>query len=503
MSPRRAVAALALALALAACRGRPAAPPPSAVRVLLEAEPPHLNPLLAGDALVLQVAHGDVYEPLYAADPTTGELEPALATAWARSADDREWTFTLRRDARWHDGRPFDARDVAFTFGLLRAPALLAADFDDVEAVETPDPYTVKVRFAAFRLGRDRSLALLPILPAHVFGGGGELLTHAATRAPVGTGAYAFEEWVPGREIRLRRAAGWWGGTATVERVSYRIVPDRTQAVAQLRAGEVDVVLRVPVGPALDELGADARFQLVPYDAPYYLAAVWNCRTGPLADARVRRALTMTLDRETVVREIWRGRARVASAPWEPDDAAYDPAVTPWPYDPAAARALLAEAGAAGLKVQLLVPRGSATLERVATIWREDAARAGVELQVEPDATVIERGRRGEFQGLAFGWTTEPEQDLYGALHSSQIGAENYGGFADAEVDRLLAAIRATPERSARVALEHQLHRRLHELEPMTVIAVDARTAVAAKRVSGVRPGPWGAPARLMSIAGR
>lgn len=498
MRARRAAWAL---LVIAACHGQ--RPRSSAeVRIHLEAEPAHLNPLLAGDALGVQVALGDVLEPLYEADPETGELRPALATAWTRDGGDTEWTFTLRRGVVWHDGAPFAAADVAFTFELLRggAPSVLAADFDDLVAIEAPDPHTVRLRFAGFRLGRDQTLALVPILPRHLLADApaAALAAHPTSRAPVGTGPYRFDGWTPGREIRLRRFDGWWGQRPAIERVVYRVIRDRTQAVAQLEAGELDVIARAPTGPTLDRLVATGRFAAVSYDAPYFLAARWNCRGGPLADVAVRRALAMTLDRETIVREIFRGRARAASGPWEPDDPAYDPAVAPWPFDPEAARELI---GGRPLRVTMLVPQGSSTLERIATIWREDAKRAGVDLVIQPDGAVIERARRGDFEAFLFGWTTGREQDFYHHLHSSQIGADNYGGFRDEEIDRLLERMRATPEAAARRALAHALHRRLHELQPLTVIAVDGRAAIASARLRDVWPGPWGVPVRRMSVA--
>jgi ABC-type transport system substrate-binding protein len=200
------------------------------------------------------------------------------------------------------------------------------------------------------------------------------------------------------------------------------------------------------------------------------------------------------------VRTILHGRGRVASAPWEPDDDAYDPSVKPWPFDPDAARALLAEAGVASLHVSLLVPAGSATLGRVATIWQADAKRAGVTLDVVEDPAVIDRARAGDFEGVAFGWTTGPEQDLFHHFHSPPAGTDNYGACADAEVDRLLGDIRAQPDHAARVALEHRLHRRLHELEWLTVVSVDVRTAAASKRLTGVHPGAHGTPARDLRL---
>jgi peptide/nickel transport system substrate-binding protein len=505
VTARPAACALSLLL-LAACRGQAPAATSAAteIRIHLPAEPPHLNPLLSSDFLVTQVALGDVYEPLFTLD-AHGAIVPVLAERVEVAPDGSSFTFTLRANVRWHDGQPVTSADVVYTLRLLApggAPAVLSADFDDVKSVTAVDERTVRLDLGGFRLGRRESLALVPVLPAHIFAAtpAADLLAHPASRAPIGTGPYAFAVWLPGREIQLRRAATWRGPPPAAERIVYRVVADRAQALAQLDSGDLHLVLSV-ANAQLGDAARDTKIRLEPYAFPYYIGARWSCRPGrALADARVRRALTMLLDRDTIVRTIQNGRGRVASAPWEPDDDAYDASVAPWPFDPEAARALLAAANATSLHVSLLVPAGSATLGRVATIWQADAKRAGVSLDVVEDAAVIDRARAGDFEGFAFGWTTGPEQDLFHHFHSPPAGTDNYGGCADAEVDRLLEAVRAQPDHTARVALEHALHRRLHELEWLTVISVDVRTAAAAKALGGVHPGAHGTPARELTL---
>jgi peptide/nickel transport system substrate-binding protein len=490
---------VALTLALFAACGRSSSHASSEVRIQLEVEPPHLNPLL-GDKLAARVTLGDVYEPLWSVDPDQDTLVPGLAQSWTRSPDDREWIVTLRHGASWHDGEPFSSTDVVFTYSLLRkggVPTLLAADFDDLEEVEARDEHTVRFRFGAFRVGRDRGVALVPILPAHVFTGtsAAELVAHPASRAPVGTGPYRFASWDAGRAITLARVRA----PAEIDRVVYRVIPDRTQALAQLRERQLDVMPQVP-GAEVESLAKDDRFRIALYDAPSFLAVAWNCRAGSLADPRTRRALTMLLDRETIVREIYHGRARSISGPWEPDAPAYDAGVAPWPFDPKAARALLDEVGVRELSVRVLIPQESRVLDRIATVWQSDAAEAGVTISVDsaPWGELLRRARAGSFDGVAFSWTTGPEQDFYHHFHSSQTGAENYGGVGDPELDRLLEQIRVTDRREARIELEHQLHRRLHELQPATFVTGDVRVGVIAARLQGARLGIDGIPARLL-----
>ncbi|MBI4511849.1 MAG: hypothetical protein HY698_19605 [Deltaproteobacteria bacterium] len=500
------IVAAALAMAVAACHRPGPRLPRREIRLHLEAEPAHLNPLLSGDALSVKVTLGDVYEPLVTFS-REGHVIPILAETWQRTDGDREWTFSLRKGVTWHDGAPLVVADVLFTFALLapdKAPTPLSADFDDIESVEPLGSRGVRVRFRGFRVGRDRTLARVPILPAHVFRAAPAeaLASHPQSRAPVGTGPFQLEGQVPGREIRLRRFSRYWGPAPRVDHVIYRIIPDRTQAVAQLEAGLIDMVAQVPAGEA-EELARGGKLALLAYDAPTFLAVTWNCRKGPLADARARRALTQLLDRETIVREIFQGRARVQSGPWAPSDPSNDTRIAPWPHDPTAARKLLEEAGALPLSVRILYPQSSVKVERLATIWQEDARQVGVILILEPAPfdVVVKRAQAGDFDGVALSWLAEHEQDFFHKLHSSVVGEGNDAGIRDAEMDRLLEAVRTTPDPNARSHLARKLHARLHELQPMTIVVGDMRTALVSRRLRGVTPDGIFLPARHMFLS--
>src|SRR5687768_1530939 len=182
----------------------PAAPadPDATVRVRLEAEPAHLNPLLAGDAIANRVALGDLYEGLLCADDPTGPPRPCLAETVEVDAAGTDWRIELRAGVTWHDGRPFGADDVLFTYQLLRAgalPSVLAADFDDLIEIAATGPRGGRMRFAGLRVGRRGALARVPILPAHRFAGldAGGLAAAPANLSPVGTGPLRFVDWRP------------------------------------------------------------------------------------------------------------------------------------------------------------------------------------------------------------------------------------------------------------------------------------------------------------------
>lgn len=473
--------------------------PDATIRVALEAEPPHLNPLLTADAVAGRVAMGDLYEGLLCTAGPGAEPERCLARSWQVSDNGARWRFTLRDDVRFHDGHPFTAEDVVFTYDILRRgspPSWLGAELDDLERVSATGDHEVTLEFAGFLPGRAESLARVPILPAHVFDrDAAGLAAHRANRAPVGTGPLRLEFWTPGERIVLERVADYWGRPAAARRIEYRVIGSRHQALAQLAAGHLDVVVQVPVTEGAEVLD-DPGVRAFSYRLPAYLAAVYNLRREPLDRAQVRRALGMLMDRAGIARELFAGAAPVITGPMLPGTEAHDDALEPLPFDRRAAARLLGERPPS---VAVLVPSESQTMRRIADIWAADAAPAArLSIEPVPYADLLARVREGRFEVALMAFTTGRDVDLTGRFHSSMRNSENYGAVADAELDRLLEAINAEPDVAERQRASRALHRRLHELQPYTFIVADVRRGLARAEIRGLGAPGYGLRARFL-----
>ncbi len=467
------------------------ADPDATVRVRLEAEPAHLNPLLAGDGLALRVAAGDIYEGLLCRPRPGAAPQPCLATSVAVEEGGARVRVTLRDGVSWHDGRPFGPADVVFTYRLLAPPARiaswLASALDDLKEVRAVGDRQVELRFAGPRPGRRELLADVPILPAHLFGGG--VAVAAANRAPVGTGPLRLAAWTPGESIELCRWDHYWGTPAGAARVIYRVVPSRSRAIAMLGAGALDVAPQLPTDEAIAAAAAQPRVIAYGYQRPAYLAAVYNLRHPPLGDVRARRALTMLLDRPTLAARFL-GGARQVSGPFLPGAPGDDPAVTPLPFDRTRAAALLRAVTPVPPRLILLVPAGSRSMARVADVWAADARGiARLVVDTVPYAEMLARVRAGRFDAALMAFTTDRDPDLFSRFHSSEIGGENYGALSDPELDRLLEAARREPDDGARAAIQRAIGRRLHELQPYAFIAADTRAGLARDDIGGLARG--------------
>ncbi len=496
---------------------RPAFSPPTegtprrggTLRVGMESEPARLDPLLDRSAWADRVAMRSIYEGLLR--PQTGGFVPDLAERHEVTAAGRIHTFWLRRGVRWHDGRAFGPDDVVFTIERLLDPKVgaeaMRADLAGLVRAVRVGEDGVRLEFERALFSHAQALAALPILPRHVFATG-PFDVHPAQRAPVGTGPFRFERWTAGQEIVLVRHDGYHDPlrAAHLDRVVFKVARDRTLLWELLRKGEIDFLYRltpeqqqeVHAGVssaagklrALDWLGTD------------YVFFAWNTRKPPLDDARVRRALTLLIDRPSIVPKVTRGFAVPISGPhWIATDA-YDRTIAPWPFDPTRGGAELDAAGfrrradgqrARGdqpLRITLLVPAGSRVTEQLAILAQADLARAGVTLELAPVewSLFTERVRTRAFEGAAYLYNNDLEQDLWPVFHSSQAAAGlNASGIADPELDGLLEQVRAAAP-AARLPLQHRVHARLHELAPMTFWFTSAQTAAMDGRLRGVYP---------------
>jgi peptide/nickel transport system substrate-binding protein len=385
---------------------------------------------------------------------------------------------------------------VIFTLERARDPALGAdqkSDLDPVSKFDRPDSLTVVIQLSRPAPFLRQALAHLTMLPKHLLEGK-DLRKAEFCRAPVGTGPFKLASWKSGEELVTERNPAYWGKLPHLQKVIFRVVRDRQVAWQLYQRGELDVLWRLPPGKLADDARGDARLaghHMLVWTPKAYFFIVYNTRKGPLADPRVRRALTMLTDRGQFVRTAFFGHARAITGPYPPGTASYDAGLPPWPYDPKAARALLAEAGVKSLKLTFLLTAGSRTVEQLATLLKEDWAKAGIELEVATVdfAVQLDRLRHHAFDLSALQWTMLLEQDNYPLFHSSQADAgQNYGGWHSPDADMLLEKIRATDDDGARHRLDADFHRLVHQDQPYTFLAQPEVQTMEAPRVHELRP---------------
>ena len=343
------------------------------------ADPKTFNPIIVVDANSV-AAVADVFESLVRLDPRTAEMEPLLAERWETNADGTEVTFHLRKDVRWHDGQPFTAADVVFTFDALydeRVPnslkSILTIDGQRI-AVEAVDDSTVRLRLPHPFAPLLNALAALMIVPQHVLGPSlevGEFARQWGIDTPperiVGTGPYRLDKYVPAQYIHWARNPNYWMRDDAGRQLPYlneqtiRIVPNQDTAYLKFLAGETDIHtprpeevpdLRAQAAArdiSVQEVGLDTGTLFVTFNrnpAHYLADGKSDPRLTWFTDQHFLRAIAHSIDKTSIINTVLHGYGKPAVSYLSPENKDfYDPSLQDYPYDLERARQLLAEGG--------------------------------------------------------------------------------------------------------------------------------------------------------------
>ncbi|HEY2995785.1 MAG TPA: peptide-binding protein [Methylomirabilota bacterium] len=440
-----------------------------------------LNPVVATDGVSYTV-EWPIFDSLLELDQSLN-VKPLLAESWETSRDGLIYTFKLKKGVTWHDGKPFTARDVAFTFysvldpkvttphrayfdALVGFPELTAKENPKkpeelaVRPIEVVDDHTVRFRL---RYPSGSLLAVLTnpragIVPEHLLKGA-DLNTAEFNRKPVGTGPFKFVEWRRAERIVLEANDRYHAGRPALNRVIFRIIPDAVVLLQELRAGGVDFIENPPL-TEMARLKQTPGLKVLVADNTSYTYFGWRQDLAPFNDIKVRRALNHAIDAPTIIKEVLQGYAAPATGQFPPSSWAYDPSVKPYAYDPARARALLAEAGFKPGADGILAKDGkpftfsirhdvaNQTVKDTAVIVQEYLKRVGVDARLEPLdwPTFVKKLFAAEFEGIVVGWTNhhDPDPFAYTIWHSSQWKGRNFAHYKNARVDELLEQARRT-----------------------------------------------------------
>ena len=426
---------------------------------------------------------------------------PQLAERWEFSDDRLTLTFHLR-EASWSDGVPITADDVRWTWQAQtdeRVAWRRKRNKESIRDVEVLDPKTVRFHFDASYPDQLENANTGAILPQHAWGE----LPFSEWRSSAGwfvdrivsSGPFVLEEWRPSQEIVLRRNGRYYRpDRPRLDRLVFRVIPEKSAQVSQLIGGSIDYLMRVPADQ-IARLEAHPGIELEGYWGRQFDYLCWNLEHPPLDRAEVRRALTQAIDRQSIVDSIFGGYANVATTAMLSSTWAHDPSLEPWPYAPADAEAALEAAGlgereGVRLRLELLAQSGNRTQLDAATLIQAQLARVGVvlELRQVEFQTWFDRVKAGEFQVAMGGWNIPSSLDMAFAFHTEEIGKFNFGRYSNPELDRLMDRARLAGDHDERLDLLHQVQAVLHRDQPYTFLwepmHVDARRT----RVRDSRP---------------
>ena len=434
---------------------------------------------------------------------------PGIAEKWEISPDGKRYTFHINPKATFSDGTPVKASDVLFTVKKIVDPASeaaqLAGGFDLFDAANSKviDDHTVVLAFREILASQQFQFNQVMVIPEHVYGHGD--FKGGWMSSGVGAGPYRIVRRIPGNEIVLERREDFWGPKPPLQSVVFKVINDANTAWAAMKRGDIDetnissdVWFMESRKPELQRTIDFRRFYTLSYN---FLA--WSCRNPIFADKRVRRAMAMCIDLQSVINNLYHGTARAMNGPFTPDEWAYNPDVPVVQYNPQDAQRMLAsvgwldtdhdgvlDKGGKPFKFDMLINSGSATALPFAVPLQQELKKLGVQMNivtVDP-AAFLQRFLAGNFDATYLAWDLDPDPDPFPLFHSSQFPptGQNTVFYSNPEVDRLIMAERTQIDINKRIPIFRQLHAILAEDQPYTwTLQVSTKWAVN-KRIRGI-----------------
>jgi peptide/nickel transport system substrate-binding protein len=448
----------------------------------------------------------NIYDNLVKYKTGSTEIEPALATSWTVSRDSKVWTFKLRKGVKFHDGTPFNAAAVKFSVERQLPP--LATDdmpyasftFEPIKKVEVVDNYTVKFTlsrpYAPFLANMAMCLAAPIVSPAAVKKYGKDFIQH-----PVGTGAFKFEKWDRDQQIVLVKNPNYWGKKAFVDKVVYKVTKENAVRASELITGAIDIMDGVDPNDVKKLESSKMKVIKNPGMNINYMGFL--CHRKPFSDVRLRQAISMAINRETLVKYLYQGYSKVANGPLPGFIPGYDPKLSPLGYDPEKAKKLLAEAGYKDLSFNFITysnprPYNSVNGVKLAEAVQAELLKIGVKTTIKAYPwkeykDVLMKGAAGD--AFFYGWTGDngDADNFLSLLDSRQIESTlNSAKYANPEVDELLDKAASTMNPQERVKLYHQLQKILVNDAPWVFISHAVDMAAVRPNVKGFSPHPTG-----------
>jgi peptide/nickel transport system substrate-binding protein len=444
------IAALALIVLLAACStgsrvdlgGQSA----GNLTAAIAGEPDQLDPQKSTAYFSFEVLE-NVFDTLVEPDDNL-EMRPALAQSWQVSPDQLTWTFHLRPGVTWHDGSPFSAADVVYSYRRIIDQKLAGVDkLSAVRDIRAPDPHTVVIDVAhptpnlLTNIGGFKGMAIVQRHNVET----GQIATH-----PVGTGPFAFTQRKSGDSITLTANKNYWGTAPKITGVTFRFISEPSTALSALQAGEIDWTDAIPP-QRVEQLKSDDSIHLAvtPSNDYWYLAL--NEARRPWNDVRVRQAIAYGIDRTSIVQATSYGTATANQLAIPKGNPWYTP-YDRYRHDADRAKGLLRQAVVGTQNLDMLVTSEYPETVTAAQIIADNLAALGITVNIRTVdfATWLDEQNSGHFDMLMMGWlgNIDPDDFYYAQHHTG--GSSNAQKFSDPEVDRLLDAARTETDHATR-----------------------------------------------------
>jgi len=413
----------------------------------ISASPSRINPLLATDSASSEVAKW-VFDGLVKFD-TNGEIVPDLAKSF-HFKDDTTLIFELKQGVKWHDGKPFGADDVVFTFELINSPKLISPykdDFQLVASVVAINEHTIEIKYKQPYF-KALSIWMIGILPKHLWEHEDDPMTSPLNKMAIGTGPYMMTKpFEPNERIALVANSDYLPHKPHLQRILLHSISDEMTQFITLKAGKLDIggLNALQVSRQIDDSFKE-QYQLIEQPSNSYTYLGFNLENPKFANPLIREAISLAIDKQALIDLLFFGHAQICHGPFMPQTHAYPENITQDLYNPQKAREILSDLGytkESPFVFELTTNTGNDTRTYAAQIIQHQLAQVGIEMKIRTmewqaflNTVVLPR----RFEAVLLGWNLSLIPDAKSIWHSSSIkeGGFNLVSYANPTVDRLI-----------------------------------------------------------------
>lgn len=468
-------------------------------------DPINLCPSLSSDNASSNVTQY-LFRGLLQRDWKTNLVPDTAAAMPVISKDGKTMTFKLRKDVKWHDGKPMTSKDVKFSYEFILNPAtasIRATNFDKISSITTPDAYTVVFNF------KEADSAVLPnfsfgyIIPEHLWKDvdPAKARLHELNKKPVGNGPFKFTEWKTAERVVMTANPDFYGGKPKVSEIVYQINGNQAVAMVKVETGEANWV-EVPESD-IARMKTKSNLNVHVYDRVVFDGVIYNLKSPFFNDVRVRQAFTHAINKKAIVNGVYKGIGKVADGSMHPKNFAYEPNVVQYNYDLKKANALLDAAGwkkgADGIRVKngkkfefaLLTNKGNIMREKLTVVLQAQLKLIGVKVEpriLEWNTFLAKYVEPSKFDAYVGGFVTSLEPDQTVFYHSNKVlGGLNRGGYANKAVDAALEAGKKTFDNAERKRLYSIVQKQVAIDQPMTYLVFRRGGLAISKNIKNAR----------------
>lgn len=442
--------------------------------------------------------HGEINSLIFSGltkHDQNNKVVPALATSWTLDKSSNTYTFKLRHDVKWHDGKPFTADDVKFTLDTIMNPdnaSEIASNYEDITRIDVVDNYTLKITTKAPNVALLDYLTI-GILPRHLLQGK-DIATDKFNQFPIGTGPYKMESWDKGQSITLVKNPDFYEKVPQIDKVIFKIVEDTKARALQLKSGELDMAQITPQD--LSQFENNKNFVVYKMKTSDYRGIMYNFNNPLFKDnPELPNALSYAINRKAILDSVLLGYGQVAYSPLQVGEY-NNPDMEKFDYNPAKAKAELEKAGwklgadgiyaKNGKKLSFTVncKEGDRVRVDIANVCAQQFKAIGVDMKVAVQPKIDWENQ----EAFLIGWGSpfDPDDHTYKIFATGK--GDNYNSYSNPRVDELLKKARETDVKADRINYYRDFQTELTKDMPYTFIVYIDALYVAKPNIHGITP---------------